>query len=262
MKKIRKNGAVLLAATTLLAGVAAAPGVSAQEFSWRAVTHQLPGTARFEGTVPPFAECVGEASGGRMQIQPFGGGVLLPVTDTLDAVRDGIVEMAMIWPGYWAGKNPVFALAGSRPGDPITTFSESFFRAERLHEVVADAYEAEGVTSLGAFDFGPAEIVNSNVEVRSLEDFQGKRIRAAGIGATFYNELGASAVTLTGTEIYQALQLGTVDMAEFNDWLVNREMGFHEVSRYVIEPAMHTGAVDDKDLIKTSAQLPIFGVSA
>jgi TRAP-type mannitol/chloroaromatic compound transport system substrate-binding protein len=262
MKKIRKNGAVLLAATTLLAGVAAAPGVSAQEFSWRAVTHQLPGTARFEGTVPPFAECVGEASGGRMQIQPFGGGVLLPVTDTLDAVRDGIVEMAMIWPGYWAGKNPVFALAGSRPGDPITTFSESFFQAERLHEVVADAYEAEGVTSLGAFDFGPAEIVNSNVEVRSLEDFQGKRIRAAGIGATFYNELGASAVTLTGTEIYQALQLGTVDMAEFNDWLVNREMGFHEVSRYVIEPAMHTGAVDDKDLIKTSAQLPIFGVSA
>lgn len=253
MKNFNIAGIKLFTATTILFSGAFTLTASAQEFTWRAVTHQLPGTARFEGTLPPFAECVADASGGRIEIQTFGGGVLLPVTDTLDALRDGIVEMAMIWPGYWAGKNPVFALAGSRPGDPITDFSESFYRAEQLYDVVAAAYEIEGVTSLGAFDFGPAEIVNSNVEVRSLEDFRGKRIRAAGIGATFYNELGASAVTLTGTEIYQALQLGTVDMAEFNDWLVNREMGFHEVSRFVIEPAMHTGAVDDKDLIVNPA---------
>jgi TRAP-type mannitol/chloroaromatic compound transport system substrate-binding protein len=188
-----------------------------------------------------------------MEIQAFGGGVILPVGDTLDAVRDGIVQMAMIWPGYWAGKNPVFALAGSRPGDPIRTFAEGFYRAEQLHDIVAAAYEQEGVTSLGAFDFGPPEILNSNAEVRSLEDFKGKRVRSGGIGATFYNALGASAVTLTGSEIYQALQLGTVDMAEFNDWLVNGEMGFDEVTKFVIEPVLHTGAVDDKDLIVNPA---------
>jgi TRAP-type mannitol/chloroaromatic compound transport system substrate-binding protein len=245
--------AVLLAASAIMLGSTLGAPAQAQDVRWRAVSHQLAGTARFDGTVVPFAECVNTASGGRMEIQVFGGGVLLPVSDTLDAVRDGIVQMAMIWPGYWAGKSPVFALAGSRPGDPITTFSESFYRAERLAGVVAAAYEREGVTSLGAFDFGPAEILNSNVEVRSLEDFKGKRIRAGGIGATFYNTIGASAVTLTGAEIYQALQLGTVDMAEFNDWLVNREMGFHEVTRYVIEPVLHTGAVDDKDLLVNPA---------
>lgn len=255
MTNINKTGMKLLLASAALfgAGIAATGDATAQEVSWRAVSHQLPGTARFDGTVPPFAECVSAASGGRMQIQVFGGGVILPVGETLDAVRDGIVEMGLIWPGYWAGKNPVFALAGSRPGDPITTFNESFYRAEKLFPIVAEAYKAEGVTSLGAFDFGPPEILNSNVEVRSLADFKGKRIRAAGIGATFYNTLGASAVTLTGTEIYQALQLGTVDMAEFNDWLVNKEMGFHEVTKYVIEPAMHTGAVDDKDMLVNPA---------
>lgn len=255
MTIMNKTGAMLLLATAAFAGAGMAPGGSAQaqEITWRAVSHQLPGTARFDGTVPGFAECVGAASGGRMQIQAFGGGVLLPVGETLDAVRDGIVEMGLIWAGYWAGKNPVFALAGSRPGDPITTFNESFYRAEALFPVVAEAYKAEGVTSLGAFDFGPPEILNSTVEIRSLADFKGKRVRAGGIGATFYNTLGASAVTLTGTEIYQALQLGTVDMAEFNDWLVNKEMGFHEVTKFVIEPAMHTGAVDDKDMIVNPA---------
>lgn len=242
-----------LAAATMLATAAVVPSATAQEVTWRAVSHQLAGTARFDGTVVPFTECIADASGGRMEVQAFGGGVILPVGDTLDAVRDGIVQMAMIWPGYWAGKNPVFALAGSRPGDPITTFTEGFYRAEQLHDIVAAAYEQEGVTSLGAFDFGPPEILNSNVEIRSLADFEGKRVRSGGIGATFYNALGASAVTLTGSEIYQALQLGTVDMAEFNDWLVNGEMGFDEVTDYVIEPVLHTGAVDDKDLLVNPA---------
>lgn len=115
--------------------------------------------------------------------------------------------------------------------------------------MVAAAYEAEGVISLGTFDFASAEILNSAVEVRELKDFQGRTIRSAGLGARFYGKLGASAMTLTGAEIYQALQLGTVDMAEFNDWLVNMEMGFHEVTDYAIEPALHTGSTDDKELI-------------
>lgn len=254
MISIKKTSIKCIAASAILAGGTFTGPAMAQEVSWRAVSHQLAGTARFDGTVVPFAECVSEASGGEMEIEVFGGGVLFPVPDSLDAVRDGTVEMAMVWSGYWAGKNPVFALAGSRPGDPITDFSENFYRAEKLHDVLVKAYEEYGVTSLGAFDFGPAEILNSNVEVNSLEDFEGKKVRSGGIGATYYNELGASAVSLTGTEIYQALQLGTVDMAEFNDWLVNKEMGFHEVTDYVIEPVLHTGATDDKELIVNPAE--------
>lgn len=253
MKISKKASIKYIAATALLFGGTFSGSAMAQEVSWRAVSHQLAGTARFDGTVVPFAECVSEASGGRMEIEVFGGGVLFPVPDSLDAVSNGTVQMSMVWSGYWAGKNPVFALAGSRPGDPINTFSENFYREEQLHDVLAAAYEGLGVKSLGAFDYGPAEILNSVVPVNSLEDFKGKKVRSGGIGATFYNELGASAVTLTGTEIYQALQLGTVDMAEYNDWLVNMEMGFHEVTEYVIEPVLHTGAVADKELLVNPA---------
>ena len=152
-----------LAATALMAGSTIGGNAVAQDYNWRAVTHQLPGTARFEGTVTPFTKCVGDASGGRMKIQAFGGGVLHPVADSLDAIRDGVVQMGMIWSGYWAGRDPVFALAGSRPGDPIASFSENFYRAERLHDIVAAAYDKQGVKSLGAFDFAPPEILNSFV---------------------------------------------------------------------------------------------------
>lgn len=217
-------------------------------YKWRAVTHQMVGTARFTGTVEPFSECVADSSGGRMVIEPYGAGVLFPVSSSLDAVRDGMVQMGMVWSGYWAGKNPVFALAGSRPGDPIQTYSENFYRAEKLHGVLKDVYAKFGVTSLGAFDYGPPEILCSVKPIRGLEDFKGKNIRSGGLGASFYHALGASAVTLTGAEIYQGLQLGTIDAAEYNDWLVNKEMGFDEVTKYVIEPVLHTGSIADKEL--------------
>ena len=161
--------------------------------------------------------------------------------------------MAMLFSGYWAGKDPVFALAGSRPGDPILSFSENYYRAEKLAPLLSKVYAKYGVTSLGSFDLASPEILMSRVPIRSLEDFKGKNIRTAGLGASFYPLLGASAVSLSGPEIYTALQLGTVDAAEYNDWLVNKELGFHEVTKYVIEPCFHTGATDDKELIVNPA---------
>ena len=218
-------------------------------YKWRAVTHQLVGTSRYEGTVVPFCDMVKKASGGRLIIEPYGAGVLFPVTESLDAVRDGVVQMAMVWSGYWGGKDPVFALAGSRPGDPIVTFEENFYRAEKCAPILEKVYEKYGVKSLGAFDLASVEILCSTKPIRTLADFKGKNIRTGGLGASFYPMLGAAAVSLSGPEIYQALQLGTVDAAEYNDWLVNKEMGFNEVTKFVIQPCLHTGATDDKELI-------------
>ena len=75
--------------------------VSAAEkvYKWRAVTHQLVGTARYKGTVVPFCEMVKKASNGRLIIEPYGAGVLFPVPESFDAVRDGVVQMAMVWGG-------------------------------------------------------------------------------------------------------------------------------------------------------------------
>lgn len=228
-------------------------------YKWRAVTHQLVGTARYKGTVVPFTEMVKKASNGRLIIEPYGAGVLFPVPESFDAVRDGVVQMAMVWAGYWAGKDPVFALAGSRPGDRIVDFDENFYRSEIQAPLLGKVYDKYGVKYLGGFDFGPTEILMSVKPIRSLADFKGKKIRTAGIGASFYSALGAGAVSLSAPEVYQAMQLGTVDAAEYNDWLVNKEMALHEVTKFVIEPCLHVGAVDDKDLLvnpKAWAELP------
>ena len=220
----------------------------AEVFKWRTTTHQMVGTPRYEGTVAPFCESVKEASDGRLVIEPYGAGVLFPVFDTFDNLRDGVVEMSMVWNGYWGGKDPVFALAGTRPGDPITTFSENFYLSEQLAPLRAEVFAKYGIKALGGFDIASVEILCSTVPIRTLDDFEGLNIRTAGIGASFYPLLGASAVSLSMPEIYPALQLGTVDAAEYNDYLVNGTLGFHEVTKYVIDPCLHMGTCDDKEL--------------
>lgn len=229
-------------------------------YKWRLVTHQIPGTTRYEGTIKEFVETVEKSSNGRLIIEPYGGGELFPTTDTLDMVKNNVVEMSAIYSSYWTGKDPVFALAAATfPGDPISDFSEHYYRTLKLEPIITDTFEKLGVKSLGSFDWGPPEILMSKVPIRSIDDFKGKNIRATGIASMYYGALGASAVALSAPEIYTGLQLGTVDAAEYNDYLVNKEMGFHEVTKYIIDPALHTGASIDKELIvnpESWAELP------
>lgn len=243
----------ILSAVILTAGCAPVqtiPEGEKQIYEWRIVTHQIEGTSRYEGTIEPFVEAVEEITNGQLIIEPYGADTLFPNNDTFEMVQNGVVEMAAIYSGFWTGKDPVFNLAGGTiPGDPINGYEEHFYRSDRLEPITTKAYEKFGITNLGAFDYAPEEILMSRVPIENLEDFRGKNIRAAGVASSFYSELGASAVSLSAPEIYTGLQLGTVDAAEFNDYLVNGEMGLDEVTNYVIEPAIHVGPSTDKELI-------------
>lgn len=219
-------------------------------YEWRIVTHQIEGTSRYDGTIKPFVEAVEETTNGQLIIEPYGADTLFPNNDTFEMVQNGVVEMAAIYTGFWTGKDPVFNLAGGTiPGDPLNGFEEHFYRSERLEPITTKAYEQFGITNLGAFDYAPEEMLMSRVPIEGIEDFEGKNIRSAGVASSFYSKLGASSISLSAPEIYTGLQLGTVDAAEFNDYLVNGEMGLDEVTNYVIEPAIHVGPSTDKELI-------------
>lgn len=219
-----------------------------EDLHWRIVTHQVPGTSRYDSTIPLFVEKVAEETDGKFIIEPFGGGTLFPIPETYDNVAAGTVQGAAIFSGYWTNKDPVFNLT-SIPGDPLQTADEHYTRSEALEPIFRDVYEQSGIEYLGAFDYGPMEIFMSNVKVESLDDFAGLNLRATGVAGLYFDRLGANSISIAPPELYTAMQLGTVDGAEFNDYLVNAEMGLHEVTDYLIEPVLHTGPTSDKDLI-------------
>jgi TRAP-type C4-dicarboxylate transport system substrate-binding protein len=79
----------------------------------------------------------------------------------------------------------------------------------------------------------PAQVLFSRVEIGGLDDLKGKKIRASGwTTSEFVTALGATGVTLSFSEVPQALQRGVVDCA-ITGSLSGYSAGWGEVSKYI-----------------------------
>ncbi len=246
MKRVSICVWVVLLWSLLLAGGAEA---AEKVHKWRTVSHASVGTNHFK-MIEQFCESVKAASQGRLIIEPYGAGVLFPVFNTFDSVKNGLVEMGMCSTGYWVGRDPAFGIFATRPGCPIRIYDEIMYLDQKAFPLMENLYAKHGVVLLGTFDTCTAEpLMFSKKKIASLADFKGLNIRTSGIGAQFYKALGASPVSVSGPEIYTALQLGTVDAAEWMGWRENMEMAFQEVTKYVLDPACHIGGTSNQFLM-------------
>jgi TRAP-type mannitol/chloroaromatic compound transport system substrate-binding protein len=84
-------------------------------------------------------------------------------------------------------------------------------------------------------------VLPSKVPIRGIADMKGKKIRAAeGVIAELITAMGASTVSIPGSEVYSALDKGVVDAADWGTRSMNDQMGFYEVCKYSIEPGFHS----------------------
>lgn len=215
---------------------------------WRVVTHQPTGTVRYD-LVAEFCESVTKASDGRLVLEPYGSGMLFPVGETFDAVKNGTIQMASCSSGFWGGKNVAFSYHAGRPGGPIVDFSESVYLYEETKSFAEKLYKKYGITYLGPSQWAPPEQLLGVVPVRSIEDLKGKRIRSHSTSGTFFSLMGASVVTTAPSEVYTALQTKQVDLAEYNDWAVNMQLNLQEITKYVMTPCLHYDSIEEQSLI-------------
>ena len=80
--------------------------------------------------------------------------------------------------------------------------------------------------------------VLANFQVESLDDFHGKKIRALGVWGDYLAALGAAPTNIAGTEVYQALQLGTIDGALYGWSSLSDSNNIREVAQYALSPSM------------------------
>lgn len=194
-----------------------------------------PGTYEFQ-LMEYFANTVKNMSNGRVQIELYGPGELVPVTDILEATAQGTLDLAGWGIYYDVDRSPVFGIGGNTPG-PLTTPFDVIYWTREVEDILAKELEKQGVVYIdGVFCFRPPEPFMSKEVITSLHDLNGKMVRTTGTGADFYSTFGAQPVMMAGGEIYQALQLGTVDGAEYSDFYNNYLLGFHEIVKAIIEP--------------------------
>ena len=190
-----------------------------------------------------FVKAVNQLCKGRLEIKFFTGGTLMPSYEVFDAVGKGTVEAAGDWPNYWAGKDPVFDTLGSYPMGLTPVDYLVWYYNGGGQAIYDEAYGKFGmvylVTGVTPMECG----IRSNKPVKSLEDIKGMKIRMSGqTQGKLLKDLGAAQIAMSGQEIYQALQKGVIDAAEFCSPSCDWGMGFQEVTKYWAVPGWHQPA--------------------
>ncbi|MGD2042894.1 MAG: ABC transporter substrate-binding protein, partial [Acidimicrobiia bacterium] len=75
-----------------------------------------------------------------------------------------------------------------------------------------------------------------NVEINSLADLQGTVMRIPGLGSTVWSALGLTTQVLPGGEIFQALQTGAIDAAEWVGPYDDVVLGLQDVTQFYYHP--------------------------
>jgi len=186
-----------------------------------------------------FADSVRAASGGRLDIKVFPTGSIVPAMQIFEATAKGTLDCFHSWPGYWKGKNEAFVAFASVPfGLDVEGYNIWLYErggAGMLNEL----YNRYGLEAFPCGNVGQELGLYSNKRATKMEDFKGMRVRTPGWYMDILNRLGASVTPLPGSEIYLALERGVIDACEFSCPAVNYPMGFHEITKYVIEPGVH-----------------------
>jgi TRAP-type mannitol/chloroaromatic compound transport system substrate-binding protein len=73
-------------------------------------------------------------------------------------------------------------------------------------------------------------------EVSKISDLQGLKMRIPGLGGQVMSKLGVLVQNLPGGEIFQALQTGAIDAAEWSGPYDDEKLGLNKVAKYYYYP--------------------------
>jgi TRAP-type mannitol/chloroaromatic compound transport system substrate-binding protein len=241
--------AILIAfATGLIASLALRPAsrevhlgeqAVGQVVQWRVPTafgSHLPGLGENATWV---MEQIRGASGGRLDLEIFEPGELMPVFSITDAVRDGKVEAGYTWLGYDQGKLPVSVLFGAVPFGLEPWSFASWWYEGGGQALARDIYAPLGIHIILCGVIGPETAGWFRFELKGLEDIEGLKIRFAGLGGKVMQRLGASVTMLPAGEIFQALEKGAIDATEYSLPNVDERLGFARVAPFNYFPGWH-----------------------
>ena len=186
-----------------------------------------------------FAERVTAMSGGRLTINVFGAGELVPPFEVFDAVSTGAADAGHATPYYWQGKDQSFHFFTGVPFGLTQMEHISWLRYGGGQALWDKAYEPFGVTPFYAGSSGTQAMGWFAKELKTLDDFKGLKMRIAGLGGEVLRRLGASVVMLPPTDIFSALQSGTIDAAEWVGPWNDLAFGLYKVVQNYYMPGFH-----------------------
>lgn len=183
-----------------------------------------------------WAKSIQEKSGGELAMQPFPAKAVAADNNALfDAVRNGVLQGMNPFTLYWAGKIPASVFLSSYPVGPDQPAQwDALYYSLGMLELTRKIYAKYGLFYVGPIQHD-ANIIHSKKPVKNLADLQGMKIRLpGGMVAEVFEQFGVSPIALPGSDIFPALEKGTIDAADYVGPAVNWDLGFAQVTKYIL----------------------------
>lgn len=235
---IRKSmtGLAGAAASVALIAMAATPAAAQKTQTLRMHTFVPPVAGSYKN-LDGWRKNVEKASNGALKIQLFGsmqlGG---KPADLYDQVKNGVVDIGWVLPGYKAGLFP-----------RIGVFELPFIgdRASIVSPAVDDYVRKWGKKEWGAVHVIVAHSAGESVihtkpkAIKSLADFKGLKIRTPSrISTAALKQLGATPVPIPGLKMTEAFMRNVVD-GVVAPWSIARAIRVVDAAKYHTESPIH-----------------------
>lgn len=221
------------------AGIAAAPFVSTaraedekKPIKWKMATSWPKNFPALGTGASDLAERINTLSGGRLQVDVYGAGELVPAMEVFDAVSSGTAQMGHSAAYYWRGKVPAAQFFTAVPfGMTVNETNAWLYHGDGM-DLWDALYEEHNLKPFAVGNTGTQMAGWFKKEIASLEDMKGLKIRLPGLAGEVMNRIGATAVNMPGSEIFTSMQTGVLDAADWVGPYNDLAFGLHQVADY------------------------------
>ncbi len=210
-----------------------------QQFKWKMVTTWPRDFPALGTNANRIAELIGKLSNGRLTVKVYGGNELVPPFEVFDAVERGTAEMGHAASYYWKGKVPAALIFAGLPFGMTAQELNGWLYYGGGIELWQEAYAPFGIIPFPVGNSGVQMGGWFNQEINSVADLQGLVMRIAGLGGEVLKRAGGTPQLTPGSEIFTALQTGTIDATEWIGPFNDLAFGLHKAARYYYYPGWH-----------------------
>ncbi len=236
---IKKAGVVAgsaAAATTISAPAVWAKG---KTYKWKMVTTWPPNFPVLQVGAERFAKRLTEATEGRIKIDVFAGGELVPALGVFDAVSNGTVACGSGAAYYWAGKCPAAQWFAAVPFGLNPQGMNSWFYAGDGLKLWEEAYAPFNVIARPQGNTGVQMGGWFRKEMKTMADWKGLKMRIPGLGGKVVAKAGGTVVLKPGAEIFTSLERGVIDATEWVGPMHDERLGLYKAAEYYYYPGWH-----------------------
>ncbi len=206
---------------------------------WKMVTSWPKGTPGVGTSANRLAAKIGAMSNGRLTVDVYGAGELVPPFEVFDAVSSHTAEMGHGASHFWSGKDPAFSYFTGLPFGLTAHERVGWLNYGGGQALWDETYAPFGVRAFFAGSSGVQAGGWFTQPIETLDDLRGLKMRIAGLGGEVLRRLGVSVTLMPPGEIFGAMTSGAIDAAEWVGPWNDIAFGLADVAKHYYLPAFH-----------------------